>query len=35
MPFSGKQMLAIVALSALTSFVVVPMIAKYLPAQEA
>jgi hypothetical protein len=33
MPFSGKQMFAIVALSAITSFVVVPMVAKWLPAK--
>jgi len=28
LPFSGKQMVAVVALSALTSFFVVPMINK-------
>lgn len=30
MPFSGKQMAVIVGLSAVTSFFVVPMIAKWL-----
>lgn len=40
MPFSGKQMAVIVGLSAVTSFFVVPMIAKLLapkdlPAPEA
>lgn len=35
MPFSGKQMLAIVALSAITSVLVVPMVSKWLPVKEA
>jgi hypothetical protein len=34
MPFSGKQMLVIVGLSAVTSFFVVPMLAKYFAPAE-
>lgn len=35
MPFSGKQMAVIVGLSAVTSFFVVPMIAKWLAPKDA
>jgi len=35
MPFSGKQMLVIVGLSAVTSFFVVPMVAKWFAPADA